>query len=74
MTNVKISRSPNGIYSVLVDGDEMNTKILAEGFHVELSEDPQQPARVHMIVAADVLEIDLPDVVLSAIRAEADNA
>lgn len=74
MTHVKISTLPNGAHSLVVDGVEMNKKILAEGFAVELSTDLGQPDRVHMIVAADVLDLDLPDAVVTALRQEADNA
>lgn len=50
-------------YELIVDGVDMTNKVLIEGFAVDL-----QAGTVTLVVAADELEIDLPDVVVNALR------
>jgi len=70
--HVRIGRNADGGHFVEVDGVDFSAKVLAEGFGVEFANDPAVPDRVHMIIAADVLDIELPNAVVDALRAESD--
>ncbi len=62
--NIKIRKtSAYPTYEIVVDGQDMSQRILVEGFDVDF-----ERARVTMVVEADVLELDLPDVVVNALR------
>lgn len=68
MAHVKIVNNNQACtFSVVVDGVELAHSLLHEGFRIvpaDLAEN--RPAEVHMVVAADVLEVDLPDAVVVA--------
>ena len=74
MTHVMLSRNSNGTHTLLVDGIDLSMHVINEGFRVEVAEAIDQPDRVHMVIAADTLEADLPESVITAIRCEADDA
>ena len=71
-THVRIGRKLDGGHSLTVDGVEMSDKVLADGFTVQFGDFPDEPDRVTMTVAADVLDIDLPAAVVEAMREERD--
>lgn len=65
MAHVQIASEADGGYVVTVDGVDISHAVLAEGFNVEFE---TTPARLHMTVLAETLEVDLPDAVLDALR------
>ena len=71
-THVQISRHESGGHSLIVDGLDLSTIALADGLTVQFSADPAYPDLVTFTVAADVLDIDLPDVAIQALRADGD--
>lgn len=69
MTHVKIrTGDAPGAFNLEVDGVDMSMAVLAGGLRVEFPESYSHPAMVHLVIAADVLDIDLPDAALEAIR------
>lgn len=58
--------------NLTIDGVDMAGKVLAEGFSVTWRAEPGRPL-VHMTVMADVLEIDLPEAVIEALRFDRDD-
>lgn len=69
MTHVTLNRTKGGGHRLVVDGFDMSMHVLAEGFRVEVSDDPARPDLVHLVIAADTIEADLPDSVISAVKA-----
>lgn len=69
MAHVKIS-SKQGVGHIEVDGVDLSMAVLRAGFRVEFDTagDFGHP-EVHMIVAAETLEMDLPDAVVKPLRA-----
>lgn len=58
---------------VIVDGVDISRHIYAEGFGlVRVGEGEFQCWGVQMVVVPDSLDIDLPDAVIGAVRAERD--
>lgn len=58
---------------LIVDGVDITTHVLAEGFSISESDDPDPLARewvVKLTLAADTLDVDLPDAVLAVTREE----
>ncbi len=76
MPHIKIHAEDGKPPSILVDGSEVNRMIMAEGFSIDTGDCMEfRPPTVTMVVAADVLDIDMPDAVLSAVRqSEQDSA
>lgn len=71
MAHVQISVTDKGRYGVLIDGREMAPHIMAEGFSIDLPD--LGPALVSMVIAADVLDIDLPEAAIKALREREDS-
>jgi hypothetical protein len=73
MAHVQIHQEKLGDpISVVIDGVEMNTHILVEDFRVKFPGDLDLPVAVHMVIAADSLDLDLPDAVLEAVARDTD--
>lgn len=73
MTHLAISAHPTniGAYQLTIDDVDLSTAVLLEGFSISL--DGPMP-QVKMTVAADVLDVDLPEVVIAALRESEDVA
>ncbi|MCZ3386330.1 MAG: hypothetical protein LH630_05065 [Actinomycetia bacterium] len=54
---------------VMVDGIDITRSVMAEGFAVTIESELGRASTVSMVVAADTLDVDLPDAVLQAMRA-----
>lgn len=67
-THVKIGRNESGGHTLIVDGHDLSYKVLGEGFAVEFAASPEQPDRVSVVLAADTLDIDLPESIVEANR------
>ena len=52
---------------VLVDGFDLTPHVLAEGVRVDVGDRIDQPSVVHLRLAADVLDIDLPEGILASV-------
>lgn len=67
MTHVLFRSNPAepDVFDLIVDGHDLTMAVLRDGFKVELCD---EGARVTMVIAADVLEMDLPGSVLAAMR------
>lgn len=63
MAHVKIGCIEGGAHSLEVDGVDLSMAVLASGFSVTFPDMPGA-AHVHLVVAADTLEMDLPASVL----------
>lgn len=75
MAHVQIHQNSDGSGRVLVDGVDLSMHILADGFRIEnLGGGKTDPARVHMTVVADTLDVDLPEAVIEAVRQDGDAA
>lgn len=70
MAHVKINAKGSGVTEVIVDGVNMTRDIMVAGFGVTFPESEFDVARVHMVVAADTLEMDLPESVIEALRVQ----
>ena len=70
MTHVVFKQS-KGLFEFSVDGVDLSKHVLAEGFKIELGEDPSNEVLVHCVLAASTVEVDLPDGVVVVERAEA---
>lgn len=68
--HVRIGRNADGGHCIEVDGVDVSFKVLKDGFRVEFADEPHLPDLVHMVVAADSLDIDLPAAVIEAMRTE----
>ena len=69
MSHVEIKKVDGHPPVLLVDGVNLSNSVLADGFKIEFADDRDRfAAYVHMTVAAEVLDADLPDSVLVAIR------
>lgn len=68
MTHVSIRTTPRGTYELTVDGTDLSLQVLREGFKIELPNEAHEPARLHMVLAADVLDADLPHCVIETLR------
>lgn len=70
MTHVQFSNSPGDPerFKIVVDGVDLSMAVLRRGFRIETTEDDFAPPSVTMIVGADVLEVDLPEAVIVALR------
>lgn len=73
MAHVQIRSGDNGpmTLKVIVDGVDLTDHVYTEGFGlVQVGEDPEFRAwGVRMVIAAETLDVDLPDAVVQALRA-----
>jgi hypothetical protein len=67
MSRVEIKKASGLPPTLTVDGVDLSFSVLADGFKVEFV---GNTAHVHMVIAADVLELDLPYSVIAALREE----
>ena len=66
MTHVQISSNERGSYTLLVDGHDLSMAALADSLSVTFPrDDPGLRARVTFTVAADTLDLDLPESVVT---------
>jgi hypothetical protein len=70
MANVQIKCGSDvkGCLQIIVDGHDLSNDVLVEGFHIETPNDPDGFAQVHVVIAADTLEVELPEAVVNALR------
>lgn len=69
MSHVQIRQAHPGVYQCIVDGRDMTRDILAGTLSVEFPQDSEfDVARVTITLAADTLDIDMPDAILEALR------
>lgn len=66
MAHIKLGLAEAGKYELLVDGVDLSLSVMAEGFGIDFT----GPVPVVMMqLAADALEMDLPEAVVEAICA-----
>jgi hypothetical protein len=73
MAHVQIRQGDShGVLKITVDGVDLSNHVYNDGFGlVRVGEGMDGEWGVRMIVAADVLDIDLPDAVVKALHADA---
>ena len=71
MTHVQIRNHPTmDGHQILVDGHDLSTAVLADSLRVTAVGSPTGPdeIRVSITIAADTLDVDLPEAVIQAMR------
>lgn len=75
MTHVSIrmgGKYENGkSVEVMVDGTDITSAILRDGFGVTFGSAPEEKSILHLQIIADELDIDLPDSVIDAVKGDA---